>query len=90
MLLFLGGGKVAYLIPPLGTFRLTQNTVDVTRHEVIDREKLTKHCECRKYVQWLRRFSLLLWFIRSPSLGLVLKLLALVPNCQEFLIGDFE
>lgn len=26
MLLFLGGGKVAYLIPPFGTFRLTQNT----------------------------------------------------------------
>jgi hypothetical protein len=28
MLLFLGGGKVAYLIPLLGTFRLTQNIFD--------------------------------------------------------------
>ena len=46
MLLFLGGGKVAYLIPPFGTFRLTQNKK--SREKVIRIEGLSEEdVRCR-------------------------------------------
>src|SRR6267142_676424 len=44
MLLFLGGGKVAYLIPPFGTFRLKQNmTMPANVDDIIKRLSPARH-----------------------------------------------
>jgi glyoxylase-like metal-dependent hydrolase (beta-lactamase superfamily II) len=71
MLLFLGGGKVAYLIPLLGTFRLTQNT-HVVAIEKFDGDFIrfeSSEIEVLKHIQGDTNENTMLWI---PGQGILI------------------